>query len=216
MDECVFQNAAKIYEFLSSCLPIPTQSDFILVLGSHDLRVPDHAASLFLSGVAPLIICTGGYGKMTEGIFRQPEAVLFTERCIERGVPKDCILIEDRATNTGENFSLSRQLAGGRGFKDGIVVCKPYMAKRAWATGTKQWPEIQWGVSVPDIPFEKYTLSETTETTIESEIELMVGDLQRLKIYAEKGYQSPVSVPPDVWNAWQYLVDIGFDRYILS
>ena len=55
------------------------------------------------------------YGKMTEGTFPKPEGLLFAERCMQKGVPEGCLLIEDKAANTGENFALSRQLARGEG-----------------------------------------------------------------------------------------------------
>ena len=164
------EDAERLYVFLSDC-PRAGTADFLLGLGCHDLRVPEHAAALYLSGAAPLILCTGGYGKMTEGTLPMPEGVLFAQRCRELGVPEDAIRIEDRATNTGENFTLSRALVSGK--TTGIAVCKPYMAKRALATGQKQWPEIQWSVSTPDIPFDQYA---SEEATMAAEIELMVGD----------------------------------------
>ena len=213
MEQDIFEAARRVYDFMSACPPCPDRADVILVLGSHDLRVPDHAASLYLAGAAPIIICSGGYGKMTEGTFPKPEGVLFAERCIESGVPKECVLIEDKATNTGENFSLSRRLAQGREWKTGIAVCKPYMAKRALATGGKQWPEIQWNVSTPQIPFEQYAAD---EAVMNAEIELMAGDFQRLRVYAEKGFQLPVQIPEDAETAWKLLVQAGYDRYILS
>jgi hypothetical protein len=43
----------------------------------------------------------------------------------------------------------------------------------------------------------------------------MVGDLQRLSVYAEKGYQVPVSVPDDVWAAYDRLVAAGFDSQVI-
>ena len=213
MKNDVFLAAKRLYDFMSACPPCPGRADVILALGSHDLRVPDHAASLYLAGASPIIICSGGYGKMTEGAFPKPEGVLFAEQCRQKGIPEDRILIEDKATNTGENFSFSKRLTQGRAFKTGIAVCKPYMAKRAWATGTMQWPEIQWSVSVPLIPFAQYA---PDEAALIPEIELMVGDLQRLQVYAEKGYQAPVNVPNDIWSAWRLLVKTGFDRYVLS
>ena len=212
MEEAVFQAARQVYDFLSACPPPPEKADVILALGSHDLRVPDHAAALFLSGAAPLIICSGGYGKMTEGVFPEPEGVLFAARCAEKGVPPSAILIEDKAANTGENFSLSRTLTRGRDIQTGIAVCKPYMAKRAWAAGTKQWPEARWSVSVPDIPFAQYA---PDGEALEAEIALMAGDLQRLRVYAEKGYQAPVEVPAAVWAAYEKLVKAGYDRYVI-
>ncbi|MBR3015621.1 MAG: YdcF family protein [Clostridia bacterium] len=212
MDRLLYQAAKCLYDFMSACEPAG-EADLILVLGSHDLRVPEHAASLYLSGAAPLIVCTGGYGKMTEGAFPKPEGVLFAERCAALGVPPEAILIEDKATNTGENFSLSRQMLQGKQIKTGIAVCKPYMAKRAWATGTKQWPQVSWSVSVPDIPFSQYA---PDEAALIPEIELMVGDLQRLTLYAEKGYQAPVPIPPDVEKAWDCLRKAGFSHYVIT
>ena len=212
MDEAVFRDAEALYGFLSSCPPADRTADLILVLGCHDLRVPDHAAALYLSGAAPLVLCSGGYGKMTEGTFDKPEGVLFAERCAALGVPPGALLVEDRATNTGENFTFSKSLVRGRSLKTGIAVCKPYIARRALATGMKQWEELRWSVSVPDLPFSAYM---PDGEALIPEIELMVGDLQRLQVYAEKGFQAPVSVPPGIWQAWHRLVRAGFTRYVL-
>ena len=213
MDSVVFHAAKCLYEFMSEHPTAPKRADLILALGSHDLRVADHAASLYLSGTAPLIVCSGAYGKMTEGVFQKPEGVLFAERCFAKGVPRESVLIEDKATNTGENFSLSRKLAQGMSFQSGIAVCKPYMAKRAWAAGTRQWPEVKWHVSTPAIPFERYSAN---EEALHMEIELMTGDLQRLKVYAEKGYQAPVDIPDSVWTAYEGLVRAGYDKYVIA
>lgn len=205
-----FEDAKRLYAFLSDC-PQAETADFLLVLGCHDLRVPEHAAALYLSGAAPLILCTGGYGKMTEGTLPVPEGVLFAQRCRELGVPADAILVEDKATNTGENFTLSRALLTGK--TSGIAVCKPYMAKRALAAGRKQWPEIHWSVSTPDIPFDSYV---SEEAALVPEIELMVGDLQRLQVYADRGFQTPTPIPAEIWEVWHRLVKAGFDRYVLK
>ena len=86
------------------------------------------------------------------------------------------------------------------------------MAKRALATGAKQWPEIRWSASAPPLAFEEYA---PDDAALIPEIQLMVGDLQRLRLYAEKGFQAPTPVPPLVWTAWQRLVDAGFDRYVI-
>ena len=208
----VFRAARNLYDFMSSCPPCPDRADMILALGSHDLRVPEHAASLYLAGTAPIVICSGGFGKMTENTFPKPEGAVFAERCMELGVPKDRLLIEDKAANTGENFSLSKRLAQGRDFKTGIAVCKPYMAKRALAAGKMQWPGIRWSVSVPQVPFERYM---PDEASMIPEIELIVGDFQRLKVYAIQGYQAPVPIPDELWEQWRLLCRAGFDRYVL-
>ena len=147
---------------------------------------------------------------MTEGSFPRPEAELFAERCIRLGVPEESILIEASSTNTGENFTFSRALLREKGLfpKTGIAVHKPYMAKRAWATGTKQWPEVRWSVMTHPLTLEEYGCDEAT-------VNLMVGDLQRLRVYAEKGFQAPVDVPEDVWAAFERLAAAGYDTYVI-
>jgi hypothetical protein len=42
----------------------------------------------------------------------------------------------------------------------------------------------------------------------------MVGDLQRIKIYPEKGFQIAQEIPDDVWQAYEQLVAMGFDRHL--
>ena len=42
----------------------------------------------------------------------------------------------------------------------------------------------------------------------------MVGDLQRIKLYAEKGFQVHQEIPDDVWQAFERLVALGFDKQL--
>ena len=43
----------------------------------------------------------------------------------------------------------------------------------------------------------------------------MVGDLQRIKIYPEKGFQVYQEIPADVWRAFERLVELGFDKQLI-
>lgn len=151
---------------------------------------------------------------MTSGLFAKPEAKLFAERCISLGVPEDSLFTEEHSTNTGENFCFSRHLLSSLGFfpSTGLVTCKPYMAKRVWATGTKQWSRVNWFVSTPPLSFEEYP---SEETPLGSTLQLMVGDLQRCRVYAELGYQVPVHVPDDIWSAGMRLAEAGYDQYFI-
>ena len=210
----VLKDAELLYDFLSVCPALPDRADLILATGSHDCRGADHAAALYLRGLAPLIVCTGGFGKMTEGVFSKPEAEMFAERCLLAGVPETAIITECRSSNTGENFTFSREKLASLGIapKLAIATSKPYMARRVWATGTKQWPEVRWITSVPPLSFADYV---TPPVTPENTIELMVGDLQRLRVYEEKGFQAHVDVPGHIWDAYRRLADAGFDRYVI-
>lgn len=208
-------DAELLYDYLSECPPLPPKADMILATGSHDCRSADHAAALYLQGLAPLIVCTGGFGKMTEGMFPKPEAEMFAERCALAGVPKTAILTECRSSNTGENFTFTREKLDALGIvpKVAIATSKPYMARRVWATGTKQWPEVRWITSVPPLTFREYVKA---PITLDSTIELMVGDLQRLRVYEDMGFQAHVDVPASVWNAYRRLAAAGFDRYVIK
>ena len=212
--EEILRDAELLYRFHADCGEAPEKADLLLAAGSHDLRVPRHAAALFLAGAAPWLMCTGGLGKITEGLWSEPEALLFARECGALGVPEDRLLLEDRSTNTGENFRFGRELLLRRGIpaESGIIVCKPYMSKRCLATARKNWPELRWSVSAPKIPFSEYA---NADCPLEQEIELMVGDLQRLRVYAELGYQVPVEVPAEVWAAYERLAADGYDRYVI-
>ncbi|HYK56616.1 MAG TPA: YdcF family protein, partial [Flavisolibacter sp.] len=85
-------------------------SDCILVLGSHDTRVAERGAELYLQGWAPLLVFSGGLGRLTKEEWSETEAELFAKIAIEKGVPPDAILIENRSTNTGENILFTQQL----------------------------------------------------------------------------------------------------------
>ena len=89
---------------------------------------------------------------------------------------------------------------------------KPSPVQRALATGRKQWPEIRWSVIAPEIPFARYA---PDEAALLPEIEWMVGDLQRLLVYAQRGDQAPTEVPEEIRAAWRRLVAAGFGKYVL-
>ncbi len=213
MYSALWKDAETIYDFLAEAPALPEHADLILAAGTWDLRVADHAAALWLAGRAPLIICSGGFGKLTSRLFSRPEAEQFLERCVQLGVPESCVLTESSSTNTGENFRFSRRLAYDMGLqpKTGIVASKPYMVKRTWATGTKQWPEVVWYPSAAALTFREYL---TEDIPFEETVQLMVGDLQRLRVYEDQGFQVHVDVPNRIWEAYDRLVSAGYDHYV--
>ncbi|MBN8859440.1 MAG: YdcF family protein [Sphingobacteriales bacterium] len=189
-------------------------SDCILALGSHDLRVADRAAELYLEGLAPLLICSGGLGNLTSNIWTVPEADQFAEIAVKKGVPPRAILIENKSTNTGENILFTQQLLAERGIQPSgfIVVQKPYMERRSYATFKKHWPEKEVLVTSPQLSFEAYP---TADISPEKVINIMVGDLQRIKLYPSKGFQIPMDIPADIWAAYELLISAGFDKHLV-
>lgn len=191
------------------------KSDSILVLGSHDTRVADRAAELYLQGWAPLLIFSGGLGRLTEDMWSEPEADLFAKIAISKGVPEEAILIENRSTNTGENILYTQQLLKEKKLNPHsfIVVQKPYMERRSYATFKKHWPDKELVVTSPQIPFDEYA---TSDIPMEQVINIMVGDMQRIKVYYEKGFQIYQEVPADIEDAFEQLVALGYDSHLIK
>jgi len=191
------------------------KSDCILALGSHDLRVADRAAELYLEGWAPLVIMSGGLGNLTQDMWTVPEADQFAEIAVKRGVPPDVILVENQSTNTGENILFTQRLLKKKSLEPHsfIVVQKPYMERRSYATFKKHWPEKELMVTSPQMTMMDYA---TDEIPLEKVINIMAGDLQRIKLYPAKGFQIHQDIPPEVWNAYQQLVAMGFDKHLMK
>lgn len=191
------------------------KSDAIFVLGSNDVRVAQYGAKLFLQGYAPLIIFSGNVGELTKDVWNKPEAKVFAEEAIKLGVPQEHILIENRATNTGENIQYTKQLLNEKDLHltSFIVVQKPYTGRRAYATFKKIWPEPEIIVTAPQLSYEEYPNDVLTKDHI---INVMVGDTQRIKLYAEKGFQIPQEMPKEVWQAYEELVRRGFTSHLMN
>lgn len=193
-------------------------ADAILVLCSHDTAVAERGAEVFLEGWAPLLIFSGGLGAITRQMWSEPEADQFAAIAIAKGVPEDSILIENQSTNTGENVAFTKQLLLDRGIDPSsfIVVQKPYMERRSFATFRQVWPEKQVIVTSPQVSFEDY-VSKYSNGALSREdvISIMVGDLQRIKEYPARGFQIPQEIPDDVWAAFEALVAAGYDRHLI-
>jgi len=191
------------------------KADCILVLGSNDIRVAEFAANLYLQGYAPLLACSGGFGVLTQGLYKKPEAEVFADIAIQRGVPKDNIIVENAASNTGENITFTRKLLSERGLDPTsfLLVQKPYMERRTFATFKKVWPEKEFIVTSPPLSFEEYPTPDLPKDLI---INIMVGDLQRIKLYAEKGFQIHQEIPDNVWQAFEQLVILGYTKHLID
>ncbi|GAB3506708.1 YdcF family protein [Spirosoma knui] len=193
------------------------KADVILVLCSHDTRVAERGAELFLEGWAPLLIFSGGLGVITKSMWAEPEAELFARIAIGMGVPSERILVENRSSNTGENVLFTKELLAQLNLdpETFIVVQKPYMERRSYATFRKVWPEKSVIVTSPQASFDEYLSAYSNpELTTDDVVSIMVGDLQRIKLYPEKGFQIPQEIPADIWAAYEELVNAGYNRHL--
>jgi uncharacterized SAM-binding protein YcdF (DUF218 family) len=187
------------------------KADTIIVLGSHDTRVAERGAELFLGGWAPLLLFSGHLGSLTSGTWSRSEAEIFADVAADMGVPRERMRVEARSTNTGENVDFSRQLLADEGLRPrkAIAVQKPYMERRTLATFQQRWPELDVRVTSPQIAFDNYPTPAISKDDL---IHIMVGDLQRLVVYGQKGWSAPQDVPPEVREACEALLAAGYTR----
>ena len=187
------QRAQTVWDYHLMHQPLK-KSDAIFVLCSYDIRVAEYAAELFLDGWAPLLIFSGHVGALTSGMFAHSEAEAFAEIAIGMGVPAANILLETEATNTGENVKLTRALLGERGLapESFILVQKPFMERRTYATFMANWPDMPFVVTSPPISYADYPTEQFDKTHM---INVMLGDLQRIREYPKLGYQIEQKIP---------------------
>jgi len=190
-------------------------AECLFVLGSSDVRTADRAVELYDQGLAPLVLVAGGAGRYTKNTFTQSEATVFAERMVSKGVPARIIIQENQSTNTGDNFTLGMKKLAKMGEvpRSIIVVTKPYMERRAYATGMKQLPNTTMRMASSVISWQDYP---TPELPRDKVINVMVGDLQRIIEYPKKGFQIEQYVPEDVLEAMNYLVQQGYDEALIK
>ncbi|MET8384295.1 YdcF family protein [Streptosporangium canum] len=189
-------------------------ADVGIGLGSHDLGVATYAADLYLQGFFPLIVFTGANAPTTVSRFPRGEAIHYKEHAIERGVPDGAVLVEPRATNTGENFTYTRALLAQHGIAvtSATLISRPYQQRRAYATSKKLWPEIE--ITCASLPL---SLDDYVESIgdVDRVINMLVGDTQRITEYAKKGFAIEQPYPAEVDAAFRRLIAVGYTSRLI-
>jgi uncharacterized SAM-binding protein YcdF (DUF218 family) len=196
----------------------PSPADVMVVFGTNDTRVAEYAAELYGRGFGKLMVFTGGVahtGDLLATGWTRPEAEVFADIAAGHGVPRDRILLESRALNTAENIRFTRELLCERGVqpRNLLLVMKPFMQRRVWATMAVEWPEVAATVASQRMTLDEYF---TPELPPERIIPIMMGDLQRIWIYGRKGWSAPQEIPGAVAEAYEALVGLGFTQHLLE
>ena len=195
----------------------PKKADCIVGFGNFNTDIARRAAELYHQGYAPKILFTGGLGRNTEGMLPEPEAVRFAKTAMECGVPREDILLEDRSRNTKENIEFTRELLEARGVPHGHIlgVHQPFMERRIVAAMGVYWPEQSFSVTSPQVTIPQYLEdSKRQGLTENAAVSVIVGDFQRIELYAKLGYQLPQYIPEKAWEAFRELVAMGYDKQL--
>lgn len=205
-----------LWDYLQLHQPL-RKADVIVGFGNFNTDIPRRAAQLYLAGYAPKILFTGGLGRNTQGLLPETEAARFARVAAGMGVPEKDILLEDRSRNTAENIRLTRALLEAENIPHGHIlgVHQPFMERRIAAAMGVYWPEQSFSVTSPQVTMEAY-LSRAGDQGISENaaVSVIVGDFQRMDLYAQKGWQVPQEIPPEAWAAFHALVEQGFDKQL--
>lgn len=216
-DEAIARPLAVVWDYMRLVHPAQP-ADAILTLGSFDPHAARHAAALWRAGLAPVVVMSGGIahrGGLLDTGWDRAEAEVFADIAVAEGVPRQRILLEDRAQNTGDNFVLSRACiaAAGLHVRSLLVVAKPYMTRRGFATGRKVWPEVGLSMQCEPIAMADYLAREPDP---ERTLLAMMGDLHRILVYPRLGFQIDQAMPEEVMLAACALVDAGYGGRLIG
>lgn len=195
----------------------PQKADCIVGFGNFNDNIARRAAELYHQGYAKRILFTGGLGRNTQGLLPEPEAARFARVAVECGVPPEAVLQEDKSTNTKENILFTRNMLAELGLPhDHILgVHQPFMERRICAALGVYWPEVKITVTSPQVTIQEYLAdAERQGITENAAISVIVGDFQRMELYAQKGYQLPQQIPQEAWEAFRQLVAMGYDKQL--
>lgn len=195
----------------------PQKADCIVGFGNFNDNIARRAAELYHQGYAKRILFTGGLGRNTQGLLPEPEAARFARVAVECGVPPEAVLQEDKSTNTKENILFTRNMLTELGLPhDHILgVHQPFMERRICAALGVYWPEVKITVTSPQVTIPEYLEDAKRQGITENAaVSVIVGDFQRMDLYARKGYQLPQEIPPEAWTAFHQLVAMGYDKQL--
>ena len=193
----------------------PRAVDAGIGLGSHDIGVAMWAADLYRHGLFRTIVFSGANAPTTVAAFPRGEAIHYRDYAVALGVSRSDILVETDAVNTGENIEFTRALLreSGRAVRSVMLICRPYQQRRSYATCRKRWPAVE--VVCGSLP-------ESVEDHVERigdadrVISMLVGDTQRVWLYAARGWAIEQEIPREVDAAYARLVAAGFTRRLLA
>ena len=195
----------------------PEKADVIVGFGNFNTDIARRAAELYHQGYAPKILFTGGLGRNTEGLLSEPEAVRFAKVAMACGVPEADILMEDRSRNTKENIEFTRELLESQNIPHRKIlgVHQPFMERRIVAAMGVYWPELDFSVTSPQVSIPEYLRRAKEQGISENaSVSVIVGDFQRIELYAKLGYQLPQQIPDEAWEAFHTLVAMGYDKQL--
>lgn len=193
--------------------------DIIIGCGCANLDIPIKCAELYKNGYTPKILFAGGFGKITKDEFAKTEAEIYKDIALKNGVLENDIILETKSTNTGDNFRFAEQILKKNNIKAKkiLIVHKKLNERRTFSSAKAILKDKEITITSPDMTFEDFInfLDKNKEKT-ENVISVLVGDIQRIVIYPQFGWQQENEIPKKVIDSYTNLKKLGYNKYILS
>ena len=218
MEQIVYEKLSLLWDYM--CLKQQVSpAACIIGFGCINDDIAIRCAELYRDGYAPKVMFSGGLGRNTLGRWAKSEAERFAEIAMANGVPAEAILLENRSTNSAENILFSREILEVEGLAHKPLICvhKPFMERRLMAAMGVYWPEVNAVYTSPRMTVGDYVDSCIRQGLTEhTAVCIIVGDLQRMVVYAQKGYQIPQEIPSPVWDAFEALTAMGYTDELVT
>ena len=161
-------------------------ADIALLFGTrHGLEdFYSKTVELYRAGLFEYIVVSGGI----TGDLVESEASIIKKGLVKRGYPEAKILVEDQATNTGQNVDLSMKVIdealGIDNIKSVVAIGKISSARRYLMTLEKWWPECsKMMASVNYFGTPKEQWHENVEFR-----DRVIAEVEKIPYYLEKGF----------------------------
>ncbi len=217
MTQQVYEPLKVLWDYMHLNMQ-PQKADCIVGFGNYNDQIALRAAELYRQGYAGRVLFTGGLGRNTEQLWNKSEAEHFAEAAIKAGVPQEAVILETQSANTGENILFTRRRLRELGIAVSRVlgVHQPFMERRIYAALKVYWPEVDAVITSPQVTVEEYLAHSVCQgVTEKAAIDVIVGDFQRIDVYAKRGYQAPQAIPKTAWRAFEEMVRLGYDGQLV-
>jgi uncharacterized SAM-binding protein YcdF (DUF218 family) len=110
---------------------------------------------------------------------------------------------------------LTRDLLAREGIhpQSATIISRPYQQRRACATARKLWPGIAVICSSRPQSLRDYLASIGDADKV---LNMLVGDTQRIWVYAKEGFAEPQPIDQRTLHAYQRLLEAGYTRRLIA
>lgn len=160
-----------------------SKADSVVLLegdGFHRIR---KAHELYQAGWAPLILVSGGIEAPDRGSY---PAAQMADKLTGLGVPRNCILLEDRSLHTRHQAEEVMTIAQQRGWRDILLVASNYHQYRAYLTFLRVAQERGLELRIVNAPARDLAWFEKLPWG--SRVDLLDQEFEKIEEYARLGH----------------------------